>query len=375
MWIGVWGVMEGPYGDSTAWAVAPEKAPREAHQIAEQAPRWPAKLNRDFWLEVKPARTVVARYSLSIHAPHLEAQRWLIFAAQPPECAGQAVRRVTTTPSSRTLADLSPLAQPLRITRFPVRGSRWKSAFDYQIECEVELSARVLRSTSGGAQGAAAPQLSDAERIAWLLPTAQFNYIDESFRAWQAARSLTRRTDEGEIDFARRVFQILARELTYEYLGDQDRCASFVCQAGKSDCGGMAILYASVLRSQGIPARARVGRWAQSAVRGQTLNQIPYHQAHVKAEFFAQGVGWVPVDLSSAVEHDRSPARLRYFGAESGNFITFHFDAGLSFDTHYFGVKTMTFMQKPAYWASGAGNFDEVRLDEDWRVDPVAASR
>jgi transglutaminase-like putative cysteine protease len=48
----------------------------------------------------------------------------------------------------------------------------------------------------------------------------------------------------------------------------------------------------------------------------------------VKAEFFAEGIGWVPVDISSAItQHDVSAS----FGRDNGDFIVMNFDY-LTFD-------------------------------------------
>jgi hypothetical protein len=105
-----------------------------------------------------------------------------------------------------------------------------------------------------------------------------------------------------------------------------------------------------------------------SANPGQRIGNVLFIQEHVKAEFFAQGVGWVPADQSSAVQYDRSPQKLLHFGNDSGNFVTFHMDSDLTFDTLFFGTKTMTLLQKASYWASGSGSFDGVTISEDWTV-------
>jgi transglutaminase-like putative cysteine protease len=135
----------------------------------------------------------------------------------------------------------------------------------------------------------------------------------------------------------------------------------------------MATLFVAALRAQGVPARVLAGRWAKSAVRGERVGALPYFQGHVKAEFFAQGVGWVPADLSSAVVHDRSPEKLRYFGSDRGDFLTLHVDTDLVLDTVHFGSRSMTYLQNSAYWATGSGSFEGAIVTKDWRVTPVGA--
>jgi hypothetical protein len=133
----------------------------------------------------------------------------------------------------------------------------------------------------------------------------------------------------------------------------------------------LSILFVTALRSQGIPARILAGRWARSAKPGDQIGALDYYQEHVKAEFYAQGVGWVPADLSSAILHDPSPAKLDFFGNDCGDFLTFHLDDNLSFDSLQFGVKTMQFLQRPAYLAKGSGNFKNAVIRETWTVTPL----
>jgi transglutaminase-like putative cysteine protease len=121
-----------------------------------------------------------------------------------------------------------------------------------------------------------------------------------------------------------------------------------------------------VLRAHAIPARALTGRWALSAERGP--GKEAYDQQHVKAEFFAKGVGWVPVDPALAVVYDKTPDGLRYFGNDEGDFVTMHLDNAMVLDTVYFGRKTVDWLQAPAYWVSGEGSFDGLVTKEKWQV-------
>ena len=130
----------------------------------------------------------------------------------------------------------------------------------------------------------------------------------------------------------------------------------------------MAAMFVTALRARGIPARALAGRWAKSAKPADKIGAIPYYQEHVKAEFYAQGVGWVPVDLSSAVLHDRSPGKLTFFGNDCGDFLTLHLDNDLTLDSLYFGVHVMPWMQDAAYWVTGAGNLNHAVIRKSWSV-------
>jgi len=67
------------------------------------------------------------------------------------------------------------------------------------------------------------------------------------------------------------------------------------------------------MRANGIPARLIGGRWADS----QKGDDGKYH---VKSEFFAKGVGWVPVDSSGAMT-DASGNEYARLGHDAGDFI------------------------------------------------------
>jgi transglutaminase-like putative cysteine protease len=214
----------------------------------------------------------------------------------------------------------------------------------------------------------AVKDLNNAEREAALRSAGDLAFDGEAFKSWQAEHKLTRGPDEPEIDFARRVFTTIRGQFQYEHVPDMDRAPAAVCQAGKSDCGGLSNLFVASLRSQGIPARTLAGRWATSADPDEKLNGHPYYQYHVKAEFFAAGVGWVPVDMASGILHDRSREGLYYFGYDPGDFITQHIDSNLEVDTIHFGKQQIVVLQRPAFWVTGKGALDDLQVVEGWTV-------
>lgn len=78
----------------------------------------------------------------------------------------------------------------------------------------------------------------------------------------------------------------------------------------------------------------------------------------------------MPVDLSSAVLHDKSAEKLTYFGNDNGNFLTLHLDSDLRLDTGAFGVRPITLLQRPCYWVTGRGSTDKAIISESWVVTP-----
>ena len=97
-----------------------------------------------------------------------------------------------------------------------------------------------------------------------------------------------------------------------------------------------------------------------------------FHMQHVwegeDAEFFARGIGWVPVDLSSAVLHDKTEAGLLFFGHDPGDFLTLHVNPDLVVDSVHFGRKEVDCLQGIAFWVTGSGSTDGQTIREDWKV-------
>ena len=328
-------------------------------------PRVPPGLNKGYRLEVKPSVRIDASYQVAVSAPGARASEWIFLIPRPPDLPSQRILGADTLPPGEVVLERSPLRRPLLRIQMPVTDATTARSARAQ-----SRTAAVLFSRRLGKGTASAPvrELSDAERDLYLRRTVKFNRDSPVLLKWIGENRLARSPSEGEIDFARRVFQHIALNFEYEYLGEQNRSAPHVCEAGKSDCGGLSVLFATVLRSQGVPARTLAGRWAQSADPDEKIGGVNYRQEHIKAEFFAQGVGWVPVDPAGAIQHDRSREKLAHFGNDPGLFLTLHLDAELLVDTGRFGVRHMDLMQRASYWMRGSGSLKDSMMSEDWKV-------
>ena len=346
-------------------------APVELLTRAERAavgglPEVPTGLNAAWKLERRPSKRVRATFTYTVTAPNLVAREWLLFLSRPEHHPAHDVTVTAPTPDAEEIRDLSARRQPLWRWRTPVGdGDAEPDTMKWSVSLDVQLFSRKLARGRSRSKGRA---LGADERRLSLRPTGGFDYRDRVVIEFARQHKLERETREGEVEFARRVFQAIARNFEYHYVGEQDRSAAGVIGAGRSDCGGLSTLFATVLRSQGIPARTIAGRWATSARPGQRIGGVAYFQEHVKAEFWADGLGWVPADLSSAVLHDPSKEKVKYFAADPGDFIVFHFDTNLRFDTVDFGERTFALLQKPSHWATGRGDFVGVTTAETWTV-------
>ncbi len=109
-----------------------------------------------------------------------------------------------------------------------------------------------------------------------------------------------------------------------------------------------------------MPARLIVGRWAESGEPGDP-------KVHVRAEFFAQGVGWVPADLSQAVS-DTTGSEFTFFGNDPGDFVTMELDVDFALDTFGLGPRNVSVIQGISHWGRGGGGPRGSRPEEKWTV-------
>jgi hypothetical protein len=318
-----------------------------------------------YTLSVHSVARVTATLTREASYPHLKGTEWTVFAAQAPELPGQIKVETTLDPPGEVIPEKSEMARPLVRGRVRTDKAHPINSLWMQVTYQAMLRSRRLRR---GASSQQVPDLSLEDRQMYLSDRGLFDFNQPELREWIEKQGFQRHANEGEIHFARRVFLALKAGMQYDMSRIKDFHATAVCKSGRADCGGLSVLFAAILRANQIPARTLWGRWARSAEPGKVWYGHPYYQAHVKAEFFARDVGWVPVDLSSAILHDKSPQGLRFFGDDPGDFITFHIDGAIEIDTERFGVKQVSTLQIQRWWISGEGTMADAKVSEEWEV-------
>jgi len=346
---------------------APAGLSSEQKSAIESRPKVAAGLNQDYTLQASPSKVVNCTLFYMVVAPNLLADNWVFMAPWAPSLPSQKVEYVRSSPTSLVAYDESALRRKLLVFKMEA-GKNTRTTAGVKVFYKAQLYSRSLKK-SKNKQAAKVKLLTNDERSLFLRPGKYTRYTDPNFLFWARDKGYVRKSREGEIDFARRVFQDLVRNFKYAYTRKMDRSLMSVCKSGKSDCGGLSSLFVAVMRSEGIPARSLCGRWAKSSVKGQKIGNVPYFQTHVKAEFYAQGVGWVPVDLSSAILHDHSRQRLAYFGQDKGEFITMHLDPGFRVDTYHFGIQESEWLQNVVFWVRGSGKLDGHVSTGSWQVN------
>lgn len=320
-----------------------------------------------YHIEATAVRHIRADYTFQVHAPKLAPQEWVLFAAMPPTSDGQQDVHVTMNHEGHLDTEKSPFRRPILTARVPIKEAEEPQGITVAVTTEATLYSRKLVA---GAPEKPINSLDAEERQFALAKTPTEDFTEPNFLGWLQRSRLLRGTNETDLDFAARAFLTIKHASAYLYTGPfQVRQASKVCTDLRTDCGGFAVLFVSTLRANKIPARALCGRWAKSAE-----SNDPMMQMHVKAEFWAEGIGWVPCDLSSAVQSDRNGNTLRYFGEDPGDHLVQHRDTDLRFDTVYFGEQGRAFVQRAAYWVRGTGAAADSQERETWRVTNLPMS-
>ena len=117
------------------------------------------------------------------------------------------------------------------------------------------------------------------------------------------------------------------------------------------------------------PTESRPGCWAAAGRprKSRASATSDYGQWHVKSEFFAHGVGWVPVDVSGAVGDSRG-GDFVLFGNDRGDFIAMAAGQDLLLDSFVSGKQNTPLFQGVVYWWRGSGADRNYRFDELWTV-------
>lgn len=268
-----------------------------------------------------------------------------------PPVAGAAYR----TPAGG--ADASPVYQPWFQNVFLPQsaGDGWGAAVvrEYVGRRIVVADPEAVAATAGASLVPLEPTpLSDADRRACLASAKHLEHDEAAFTAFLDEAGLRAGEGEGPVALALRVMRVVAERLTYtdevpKRLNGWSHPAVGV-EAGETDCGGHVAIFVSAMRANGVPARGLCGHRLGTVHEEAALSAAPApgpFKAHVVAEFYADGVGWVPVECTAK----RGPSYG--VGADLSTFCTRHFDFGVEQATP---AAVLDARSDPALAAAGA---------------------
>lgn len=120
------------------------------------------------------------------------------------------------------------------------------------------------------------------------------------------------------LDKARAIYDYVFTTLRYDKTGTGwgHGDVLYACDAKKGNCTDFHSLFIAMARSQGIPARFEIGFPLPTDKHS---SEIPGY--HCWSDFYIDGKGWIPVDISEAWKHPEK--RDYFFGSHDVNRVQF----------------------------------------------------
>lgn len=168
------------------------------------------------------------------------------------------------------------------------------------------------------------PRQRGLNRTRWLQPD-RLVPIDGKVRQWarDVVDSAGAKTD---LDKARAIYNHVIATVKYDKTGTGWGRGDiyYACDARRGNCTDFHAICIGYCRAVGIPARFAIGF---SLPTDRPAGEVSGY--HCWAKFYADGMGWVPVDASEAA---KNPAKREYFfGAHDENRIEFSIGRDLLF--------------------------------------------
>jgi transglutaminase-like putative cysteine protease len=182
------------------------------------------------------------------------------------------------------------------------------------------LSFHAVRQEHLQSRLSGGPRLAQDESPAALakyLKPDRLVPLDDQIRAW-AREVVTKAGAHTDLEMARAIYNHVVSTVKYDKTGKGWGRGDiyYACEERRGNCTDFHAIFIGYARALGIPARFAIGF---PLPVGHSEGQIAGY--HCWAEFYAKGIGWVPVDASEAA---KNPDRREYFfGAHDENRIEF----------------------------------------------------
>ncbi|MBZ5723810.1 MAG: transglutaminase domain-containing protein [Acidobacteriia bacterium] len=178
-------------------------------------------------------------------------------------------------------------------------------------------AARTEHIQSRLAGGPAPARDQDPKELAQYLQPDRLVPLDGQIRAW--ARDVVQKADaHTDLEMARAIYHHVISTVKYDKTGKGWGRGDiyYACQERRGNCTDFHAIFIGYARAVGIPARFAIG-FPLPADRGE--GKIAGY--HCWAEFYAKGIGWVPIDASEAAKNPSK--RAYFFGAHDENRVEF----------------------------------------------------
>ena len=315
-------------------------------------------------IEVTPAQEIEATFTTTVRLPKFEVSEWTFIMAQPPELPCQPEVESVVQPEAVSVQEGSKWQRPVYLVT--VTDPERKHDIEVSITYRATLMARRLVPVSARTRRRPVPPLTDQQREQSLENTETFDHEAEPFQQWLTDNKLRREAREADLAFAARAFRSIAGMCTYDYSAGLDRRSSAVCTSRKSDCAGLSALFVSTMRANDIPARTLAGRKAVSTEPGAKLQDRNFYGQHVRAEFYAEQIGWVPVEPTRALKDKSSP--LKHFGNDTGDMLVIAVNSDYILTPALGREKTADWFQGMLWFYKGRGSSEGREAEYSWQV-------
>jgi transglutaminase-like putative cysteine protease len=261
-----------------------------------------------------------------------------VLMGQPTSHGAQSVQSVSAPPGSQAVVTPpygAPLFQ-LAWTNVPAATFQGTDYFNVQLS-RARANPTLLRTNTWASLASLGSNWTQ-----WLVPDNLLETTNPLVVSFvQASLPANYRTTMTPYDTARALHQAVMRRLTYQsppYHID----AVGVLQDGVADCGGYSSLFASSLRSVGIPAR-----WIAGFREGDSV-------WHVRVEFHLPGVEWIDADPTDGNSVDPTGSYAYYFGyvPNADSFLAVDFG-----EEHVLPYGEFDFVQPANWWWNGGAAY------------------
>jgi transglutaminase-like putative cysteine protease len=314
------------------------------------------------------ARRIKAVYRGEYHLTTGTPVRWTMTTHLAPELPSQTGVRTAMIPEAQVVRERDGEGRLLLVGTLTSSAVTQPIAITY----EATLWSRRLTTAPAGSRPSPVPTLNEPQRNYYLAAGRFLDFNAAEFQSWLDNYQLRRGTTENEVDFGRRVFAAVVQQFDTQYspVGTPMEPVSKGCRRTAADCKLRASVFTSAMRAAGIPTRLLEGIVAKTA-RPETTGLIEGEiKAHVRCEFFAENVGWVPVDVNYAIADPRGP--MPHYGEDPGDLLVQNVDTdfyvpnsnGLAYD-----------FARPAGGVSGkdVGHLDYRAISWDVETLPMSA--
>lgn len=205
---------------------------------------------------------------------------------------------------------------------------------------EVTLRYRIVRKPQGRDAGQA-PAPGERAPRGLLVINDEIREI-----ARQQTRGLATPLERG-----RALYDYVLKRMAYDKSGTGwGRGDSlYACRVGKGNCTDFHSLFMALALASGIPARFRMGFSVPQSPEGTVSGY------HCWAEFYADGTGWVPVDISEAWKNPRR--KDFYFGHLDGSRVLVSTGREILLSPPQHG-RRLNFLSRPYAEADGKPLYD-----------------